>query len=84
MTTRKAISRNSPKLRTALTLPVSDKRDFSVKAIRIEPSVAEPFAMPRRENVRRGRVTADSSCAGINRHVVGVQVPTGKEVANPS
>ena len=23
-------------------------------------------------------------CAGINRHVVGVQVPAGKEIANPS
>lgn len=26
----------------------------------------------------------DSPCAGINRHVVGVQVPAEKEIANPS
>jgi hypothetical protein len=26
----------------------------------------------------------DTPCAGINRHVVGVQVPAGKEIANPS
>jgi hypothetical protein len=25
-----------------------------------------------------------AECAGLNRHVVGVQVPAGKEVANPS
>ena len=31
-----------------------------------------------------GRVTAFRESAGLNRHVVGVQVPAGKEVANPS
>src|SRR6202011_5732342 len=31
--------------------------------------------------LRRGGI---SLCAGINRHVVGVQVPAGKEIANPS
>ena len=29
-------------------------------------------------------ITANSESAGINRHVVGVKVPAGKEVANPS
>jgi hypothetical protein len=36
------------------------------------------------EIVRDGRKTGYSESAGLNRHVVGVQVPTGKEVANPS
>jgi hypothetical protein len=36
------------------------------------------------EKSRSGRVTVHTESAGINRHVVGVQVPTGKEVANPS
>jgi hypothetical protein len=31
-----------------------------------------------------GRVIAYPQNAGLNRHVVGAQVPTGKEVANPS
>ena len=30
------------------------------------------------------RLDGDSLCAGINRHVVGVRVPAGKEIANPS
>jgi hypothetical protein len=30
------------------------------------------------------RKTAYTESAGLNRHVVGVQVPAGKEIANPS
>lgn len=35
-------------------------------------------------NMSRIVEAIDSPCAGINRHVVGVQVPAGKEIANPS
>jgi hypothetical protein len=50
----------------------------------IAESLIELFQRQVHGFLSSGRITAYPECAGLNRHVVGVQVPAGKEVANPS
>ena len=56
---------------------------FSAAATLAQDLFADPA---RRDAIVTCQPSAagDTTCAGINRHVVGVQVPAGKEIANPS